>query len=423
MAARIVEGALGKSCDIAIIGAGPYGLSLAAHLSAAGADFRIFGRPLATWKAHMPRGMLLKSEGFASSLSAPDPNSTLKAFCAAREIAYDDHTVPVPLSVFCDYAGWFQKTYVPKLDVRQVDALTAAEQGYTLTLDNGEHWTANRVVMAVGIAHFARMPAALAELSPQVASHSYDHRDLSAFADRQLLVLGAGSSAVDTAVLASEAGAHVSLLARAPVIQYQPMPDPDAASWLTAITNPSSGIGPGWRSFFCSNAPLLFRRLPKPLRLSTARRHQKPGPGWFMRGRLEGRVLEYLGSQIQSVREQDGRVHVTMRRPDGQPLTLSGDHIIAATGYRPDLRRLPFLDSGMRDSIAQTAHNPLLSDHFETTLPGLYVVGALAAHTFGPLMRFVIGAGYVAPRLAAHLVKAARRDAPRQASQAAASAS
>src|SRR5476649_414414 len=92
-----------------IIGAGPYGLSLAAHLNAAGAEFRIFGAPLGTWRAHMPAGMLLKSDGFASNLSAPDSTSTLKAWSAARNIGYDDNNIPVPLATFLDYSAWFQQ--------------------------------------------------------------------------------------------------------------------------------------------------------------------------------------------------------------------------------------------------------------------------------------------------------------------------
>jgi cation diffusion facilitator CzcD-associated flavoprotein CzcO len=377
-----------KSCDIAIIGAGPYGLSLAAHLAAAGADFRIFGRPMSTWRSHMPRGMLLKSDGSASNLSAPDPKSRLKAWCSARGIEFNDHYIPVPLSAFCDYAAWFQRTYVPKLDVRQVSALAAMHPGFALTLDNGERIEAAKVVMAVGISHFAHMPEALAGFSPQLVSHSHDNRDLAQFAGRQVLVLGAGASAVDTAVLASEAGAHVSLLARTPVLHYRAMAQPDAVSWL--------------------GSPALYRHLPAMLRRRAARRDLAPAPGWFMRGKMDGRVLEYLGYRLQTVREHDGRMQVTATGREGQPLTLAADHVIAATGYRPDLRRLPFLDSGMLDAIAHTAHAPRLSARFETSLRGLYAVGPLAAGSFGPMMRFLAGAGYAAPLLAAHLARTAR---------------
>ena len=51
---------------VVIIGAGPYGLSVAAHLRAHGVAFRIFGAPLDSWRNHMPVGMMLKSDGFAS---------------------------------------------------------------------------------------------------------------------------------------------------------------------------------------------------------------------------------------------------------------------------------------------------------------------------------------------------------------------
>lgn len=377
-----------KTCDIAIIGAGPYGLSLAAHLKAAGADFRIFGRPMATWRSHMPQGMLLKSDGFASNLSAPDPASKLKAWCAARGLEFNDRYIPVPLSAFCDYAAWFQKKYVPDLDVRQVRALSAMHPGFALTLDNGERIEAAQVVLAVGITHFAHLPECLTGFSPQLVSHSFLHRDFARFAGRHLLVIGAGASAIDSAALASEAGAHVSLMARASAIQYHAPSDPDAASWLGGI------------------APFLFRRLPEPLRQRGSRRD--PAPGWFMRGKLDGKVLEYLGYNIDTVREEAGRIQVSATGREKQPLTATADHVIAATGYRPDLRRLPFLDSGMLDAVAHTRHQPRLSDSFETSLAGLYVLGPLAAHTFGPLMRFMAGAEYAAPRLAAHLARAAQ---------------
>ena len=62
--------------DVAIIGAGPYGLSLAAHLSAAGLSYRHFGVPMRLWRGAMPKGMYLKSQGFASNLSDPEGTHT-----------------------------------------------------------------------------------------------------------------------------------------------------------------------------------------------------------------------------------------------------------------------------------------------------------------------------------------------------------
>jgi len=393
--------------ETAIIGAGPYGLSLAAHLAAAGKEFRIFGSPLASWRAHMPRGMHLKSGGFASNLSAPDPESTLKSWCARRGLAYEDNHRPVALSTFLDYSAWFQERYVPMLEDCQVVSLARNEQGFTLWLDDGEMVKARRVVLAVGITWFKHAPKILAGLPSELASHTYDHHDLSVFGGRKLLVLGAGSSAVDSAVLAGEAGADVALLARVPAIAYHDMPDPDDMSWLKAITHLSSGIGPGWRSFMCSNAPRLFRRLPAPLRLRATRRHLGPAPGWFMRGKLT--AATHLGQTLESAQAYGGRVLVTSRGADGRMVQIVADHVLSGTGYRPDLRRLPFLESGLREAIAQLEHTPHLSDHFETSVPGLYAIGPLAAYAFGPLMRFMVGAEYAALRVAAHLARARAR--------------
>jgi thioredoxin reductase len=397
-------------CDVAIIGAGPYGLSLAAHLAHAGVDFRIFGKTLSTWRDHMPKGMQLKSDGFASNLSHPDPGSTLAAYCAARGIEYDDKYIPVPLALFQDYSNWFQNRYVPMVEEQNVIALSALPAaGYALTLENGESLTAARVVLGVGITHFKRFPDEVRSvLGPQV-THSYDHRALEPLSGKEIVVLGGGSSAVDTAVLAAEAGAKVTLLARRAEIHFHAVPDPDAVSWLSAITNPSSGIGPGWRSFFCTRTPRLFRRLPAELRIKAVQTHLGPAPGWFMRGKLEGRVKTHLGFRLINAYADKGQIVINAVDNNGARLSLPADQVICATGYRPDLRSLKFMDDALRVRIDHVDHTPHLSDHFETSVPGLYAMGTLSANTFGPLMRFMVGSEYVAPRLAAHLAKRAER--------------
>lgn len=389
-------------CQTAIIGAGPYGLSLAAHLGAVGADFRIFGKAMTSWRENMPRGMMLKSDGFASNLSSPDPASTLKVWCADRGVEYHDLIIPVPLSVFVEYSCWFQKRYVPRLEEQQVVSLSKSPRGFALTLDNGEQLEAANVVLAVGINWFQNLPPSLRGLPPELLSHSFGHRELSRFSGKRVLILGAGASAVNAAVMAQEDNVDVGLVARASVVQFHSAPDPDAVSWLKTITHPSSGIGPGWRSFLCSNAPRLFRRMPDAFRLRAIKRHLGPESGWFMREKLKAH--QYLGHMIEGARVEGDRV-MLITRQDGKRSEIVADHIIAATGFRPDLRRLPFMDEALRERIAHLEHTPRLSDQFETSVPGLYAMGILAANTFGPLMRFMVGAEYAAPRVAAHLMK------------------
>ena len=390
-------------CDVAIIGAGPYGLSLSAHLSAAGVSHRIFGKPLDTWRHHMPKDMMLKSDGFASNLSAPSPDSTLKAYCAARGLTYHDTDLPVRLEVFNEYATWFQRRFVANLEAVHVARIEREAQHFAVWLETGERFSAKAVVMVPGVTWFAHTPKALKALPNWALSHSYDHRDAAQFKGRRVAVVGGGSSAIDLAASLQAAGADVDLIARADELQFHSAPDGGDSSLLKQLQRPASGIGPGWRSFLCAGAPLLFHRMPEPFRLRVTRRHLGPAAGWFMRARVEGKLPALLGREVVAADAADGIVALTLKDREGRMKSLCYDHVIAATGYRPDLSRLPFLPKSLSRLIAAVNDTPVLSDNFETSVPGLYATGPIAANAFGPLMRFMVGAEFAAPRLAAHL--------------------
>jgi thioredoxin reductase len=383
--------------DVAIIGAGPYGLSLAAHLSALGVPHRIFGKPLDTWRNHMPRTMQLKSEGLASSLSSPKAGSRLEDYCAERGLEYQDHDLPVALDQFNAYAASFVARFVPELEDTMVTGLVRDGEIFTVTLATGERLAARKVVMAVGITAFAYTPEILSGLGERV-SHSFDHRDADRFKGKDVVVLGAGASAIDTAALLGDCGARVKILARTAAVRYHSPPDPDAGSLLKAIQKPQTGIGPGWRSYFCTNMPLVFHKLPEALRLRATRTHLGPAPGWFMRERIEGRIPTLLGRTLDRAELKDGRVSLTTSAE-----ALSCDHVVSATGYRTDVERLSWLSTGLRSAIDTVEKTPILSDNFETSVDGLYFMGPAAANSFGPLMRFMVGSEFAAPRLAGHL--------------------
>ncbi|HEY1630054.1 MAG TPA: NAD(P)-binding domain-containing protein [Rhizomicrobium sp.] len=386
-----------NAIDVAIIGAGPYGLSLAAHLDGLGVSHRIFGRPLDTWRNHMPRTMQLKSEGLASSLSSPKDGSRLEHYCAAHDLAYRDHDLPVGLDQFNAYATSFAERFVPELEDTLVTGLVRDGEDFALTLATGERLTARKVVMAVGITSFAYTPQMLSGLGARV-SHSWDHRDAGQFAGKDVVVLGAGASAIDTAALLDDCGAKVKILARTPVVRYHSPPDPDAGSLLKSIQKPQTGIGPGWRSFFCTAMPLVFHKLPEAVRLRATRTHLGPAPGWFMRERIEGRVPTLLSRELKRAGLKDGRVSLETSEE-----TLSCDHVVAATGYRTHVDRLGWIAPGLRAGIDTVKKTPILTDNFETSVRGLYFMGPAAANSFGPLMRFMVGSEFAAPRLAGHL--------------------
>jgi cation diffusion facilitator CzcD-associated flavoprotein CzcO len=396
---------------VAIIGAGPYGLSIAAHLRSYGVEFRIFGTPMDSWRQRMPIGMLLKSDGFASNLSAPGGQGTLAAYCAQWGIPYHDTQIPVSLEVFNTYALDFQQRFVKDLDERQVVSLDRMGDGFVLELDDGEVLHADFVVGAIGITHFSRVPPELAHLPTNLISHSSAHSDLTGFAERDVTVIGGGASAIDIATLLHEAGAQTSLVARRRALQFHSLQPRKRSRWQR-IRQPSSGLGPGLRSWICQKFPYLFRYLPGQVRLTIIRRHLGPAAGYTMRARFDAGVGVALDENIEQASEHDGRVRLILRKPDGSKREVLTDHVIAATGYYPKVSSVPFLSEGLRSAIRTHAEMPMLSTRFESSVSGLYFVGLPAVNSFGPLMRFMVGAEYAAPRVARELARRVRLREP-----------
>jgi len=392
---------------VAIIGAGPYGLGLAAHLSALGVGFRIFGRPMEFWRTQMPIGMALKSEGFASNLYDPGGRFTLKRFCAERDIAYADIGLPVLLSTFTAYGLAFKEEMVPNLEERMVAAVARRRSGFTLTLDDGEVVTARQVVLAVGIAPFANIPPSLAGLPSPFLTHSSQHHDLRRFKGKSVAVIGAGSSAMDLTILLGGAGAIVQMIARTEVLDFIKKPAL-IKEFANSIWHPMSGIGCGWRIKIFADAPWLFHYLPQRRRLSSVRRAAPPAGGWFIKDKIEGGPLLHLGCTLKRAEIRDGRVQLEMTTPEKAKRDVEVDHVIAATGYRVDLRRLTFLDSEIQSQLKTVENTPVLSSGLESSVPGLYFAGTTATNSFGPVMRFAFGAGFTARRLAHVLAKHSR---------------
>ena len=396
-------------CDVAIIGAGPYGLSIAAHLRVRSVDFRIFGNPMHTWLTHMPKGMRLKSEGFASSLYDPDSEFTLAQYCRQEGIPYSDIGLPVPLETFTSYGLAFQRRFVPELENKVVVKIERSSEGFQLGLGNGEIVGARRVVMAVGLSHYEYVPPVLSELPEEFLSHSARHHVLDQFKGREVAVVGAGASALDVAALLHHAGASVQVVARKPAIRFHDPPEQLAPSLIERLRMPPTGIGPGWKLWWCTNAPWLFRHMPEQFRLDAVRRVLGPAPGWFIKEQVVGKVPFNLGVTITQAIVQNGRVSLQLTDGAGTQRTLVTDHVIAATGYKVDLRRLTFVCANVMAEIRSVEHTPVLSSNFQSSVPGLYFVGTSAANTFGPLLRFAFGARFTAERLSRHLAKSASR--------------
>ncbi|WP_330335064.1 NAD(P)-binding domain-containing protein [Streptomyces sp. NBC_00536] len=399
--------------DLVVVGAGPYGLSVAAHAAAAGLGVRVLGRPMASWRDHMPDGMYLKSEPWSSNLSAPDGRHTLADYCATRGIPAE-HGTPLPIGTFSAYGLWFARQAAPPVEEVTVTDVTPQGSGFRITTAEGEPLLARTVALAVGVMPFVNHPPALRELPPTHYSHSSGHRDLTRFAGQEVAVLGAGQAALETAALLAEAGARPCLVARRSRLRWNTLPQPLERPLTRALRDPHSGLGTGWRSWAWSELPWAVRRLPAATRERIAATELGPAGAWWLRDRFERQVPALMGHALHRAVPAGDRTRLGLTSPAGESVVLDVAHVIAATGFSPGLGRLGLLDAGLRTAVDTVgeAGTPELSPYFESSWPGLFFAGLLTAPSFGPSMRFVHGAGFTAGRLVRGVRRRLRAQGP-----------
>jgi hypothetical protein len=397
--------------DVAIIGAGPYGLSVGAHLRARGVDFRIFGEPMEAWQNNMPQGMLLKSYAWASNLSAPPDSvakrgvpssSTLRQFCADHGFLYNDRLAPISLQTFIAYGLAFQRQFVPMVERRVVLSVRPERDGFRLRFEDGGSAEFRRVIVAVGLTPFKYLPPIASQVPQELVSHSGDYGPLARLDGKEVIIVGSGSSATDLAALLHERGGSVSLIARSPTLRFA-IP-PRFRGLTERLLAPAGGLGNGWGLSICANAPWMVRALPREFgsRLGNSKALGPLG-GAFMKDRVMDKVPMRLGRTLTGIKQQSGKLHLSFRAIDGAEECAGADHVVFATGYRIDLEHLSFLSPSMIAGLRSNGRALALSRHYESLLPGLHFVGPAAAEDFGPVNRFIFGARHPALHLARFL--------------------
>src|SRR5581483_1930098 len=269
-----------------------------------------------------------------------------------------------------------------------------------LDLATGEQVRARRVVLAVGITHFEFVPPVLEGLSPELLSHASRPERFESLRGRKVTVIGAGQSAIESAAILHELGADTRLVGRTPSLSWTPDPHPFRRPLHERLRAPIAGLCTGWKCLIYSKAPDAIFRFPSAKRLSIARNSFGPAGAWWLKARVPGKVPMDLGRAVVGATANNGGVRIELRAPDGTPETIDTDHIVAGTGYHPDVARVPFIDESLRGRIDTLGGYPVLSSGFESTVPNLHFVGMAATATFGPLMRFVYGARFAARRVA-----------------------
>jgi NADPH-dependent 2,4-dienoyl-CoA reductase/sulfur reductase-like enzyme len=379
-----------RSDPTAIIGAGPYGLSVAAHLRARGLDVAIFGEPMSYWE-RMPAGMYLKSPWSASSLSAPGGQSDLDHYVTAVNAPARE---PIPLPTFLQYGHWFRERSCPPVDPTSVCSLTRNDDGFQLELADGRRVRASRVIVATGIRAFAHIPEFARELPAAFASHTQAHQDPSVFRGQAVAVIGSGQSALEWAALLNEADADVELIARGPVLWVNRKLY-DHTGPARRIFYPPTDVGPpglNWLIAF----PLLLRHLPAGTRLRIHRRAVRPAGARWLKPRVDGRVRITAQTSVRAAHPTAGRLRLELS--DGTSRDV--DHLLLGTGYRPALEKLPFIEASLQRHVRTSQGFPVLNEWFESSVQRLHFVGGVAGYSFGPLCNFVAGAGVAARQIA-----------------------
>lgn len=391
--------------DVVIIGAGPYGLSIAANLRLRQVPLRIFGRPMEMWTDQMPKGMVLKSDGFATNFG--NLPLTLAKFCKQTGRAYGDVGHRTPLNDLLAYAQAIQDEYVGTVEDERVVSLDQHRDGFLVSLLNGEEVWTKRVITATGLMGFQRLPTIPGLLSDRL-SHASAHNDLTKFSGQAVVVIGGGQSAFEIAALLHEQGAaKVTVLSRREPFWFDPEGESVPSTWQR-IRHPNFGLGPGYRAWLWSEAPALFHRLPIGLRKAKAYSTFGPaGSGWLRYRVIDVPGIDCLVGKVVRAADRAGQIELTVKlSPIGSEIArLRADHVIAATGYQPDLRRIEFLRPLLsRNKLQCTLPGvPALNRRFETSISGWHVAGNASAVSFGPSMRFIYGTNWAAPQIASGL--------------------
>jgi thioredoxin reductase len=391
-----------SAVQTAIVGAGPYGLSIAAYLRAAGVSYRLLGQAMHSWAHCMPSGMMLRSEPFASSLWDPRRRYTYARFCDERDLPYEPIGLPPTLQRFLEYTTWFQKHAVGDVPGDMVRHIRRHAQGFALTLADGSDLFARKVVLATGQMAFRRVPDELARVQGPHLVHSALMDEPATYADQDVIVVGRGQSALQWSALLHEAGARVRVLTRGDKLKWNGGPKPNRGL-IDKIRQPYSGLGPGWKDIAIAELPQVYRAMfPAHKRHSHVSDSFGPSGAWWLRSRVENRIPTLFNSALVGARLADDKVAITVRQ-DGREQELQADRVIAATGFKIDLDRIDYLDPTLSASIEREGRAPRLDRHYQTSVPGLHIVGAASAPTFGPVMRFMFGAKHAAPTLARSL--------------------
>jgi FAD-dependent urate hydroxylase len=347
-----------------------------------------------TWRTRMPPDMLLRSDWNETSFSAPGDAGTIDRWAKKTGEPREE---PIPLQKFLRYADWFQRTFAEDVDPSAVAAIERGPAGFRLTSESGEEVDTGRIVIAVGAVPFAYAPSPLDEAIGDGVRYATDRHDYGSYRSRSVLVVGGGQGGLESAALAARAGAEVELVVRSQLHWFADRephkPRGRIHQRLYRVAYPVVGYGPPPLNRLVLH-PDVLAALPESVRRGLTARVLRAGGSPWLRPALE-RVRVTEGVAVNDVDRRNGAVRLTLS--DGSE--READVTIVAAGFRFDLSRLSFLSPDIQQAIRLDDGWPVLDRWFRSTDPNIVLVGFAAAHRFGPIVRFIPGTRFAAPRV------------------------
>ena len=367
-----------KETDLLIIGAGPFGLAMAAYAQHLSTDYLIVGKPMEFWQANMPQEMYLRSA--CDWHLDPVNKDTIERFLQTQNLTPAD-VEPLSLRFYLSYIRWFQEQKqiesIPKY-VQQLDHINSGANLFQATMEDGQTITAKQVVVALGFKHFKNEPPDLVKRLPAGRiSHTCDLVDFESLKGKRCLIIGGRQSAFEWTALLNDAGAeavHLSHRHASPAFAEADW------SWVNPLVD-AMVDNPGWfRNLSAAEKDEVSHRLWAEGRL-------KVEP-WLESRVMKETVKLWPNTQVVSCDERPGG-DLLVKLDTGESLTV--DHIILATGYKVKIDQVPFLAQGnILPQLTTRNGFPVLDEHFQTNLPGLFMTSMAATQDFGPFFAFTI---------------------------------
>lgn len=363
MAPTVEKLGVGKMIPLLIVGAGPYGLSLANYMSEMGQDFKIIGKPMELWKNHTFTDASLRSDMATSEIAHPDNAYSLSTFRNQKGRASGAGSERVSVQEYRQYIDWVLNALPYEIIEVYLNNLSQKEDHFEAELTSGEKILAKQVVIATGVAHHLKVPDEFSKARDVI--HSYYTQEIEALQNKKVLVVGAGQSAAEAMEICQKNKNLVHWYARKePRFYSEPL---DLPKWIFDLVVKSAGF---------------FRRLPHGLI----------------------KAIFSIFSATTMTPDNESKL-AGVDRFSTMPDLDRYDHVIAATGYNYTLNHMSFLADELRDNLEMKAAMPRIDKNFMSSLSNLYFIGPSTEMFFGPPMKFMIGSQYVAPKLSKLLAR------------------